>query len=359
MHGWACVALFAAMRDALDAFRRQVRDAEASGGKVPPDLSMQAVSNLAWAFSIFSHIHSETSCVALAFLWKWGCTVSSQRELFDTLSGRERDDGARYAVPVESRLVMHWVQLLALVNTAKRENAALYSKLMEAHADTHHFQRTRELAESERASAKTSKLQVAVSERLRDVGWRHSSEVFVENAGILVDCLGRDNVVVEIDGPVHYTCAVSTLQDTQRVLRKDRRGDVAVRLRLNGTTRKRHEQLRAAGFRVVTVPFYEWNALSVLNSEPRARWRAECAYLDNKLKRARAQGYPKPLGEWEFVVGVDLDRSIDMIPESAESGSFFDEEELPQVTNQSYVKQILLKFNERKRLEPLRRPPRP
>jgi very-short-patch-repair endonuclease len=109
------------------------------------------------------------------------------------------------------------------------------------------------------AEAKSSKLHLAVSATLRELAVEHENEVVV--GGLSVDIVVRDRrLVVEVDGPAHYG-----------------RNHAGARHML-GRYRFKHRLLRAQGWDVVCVPYFEWNALTTAE--------ARGAYLEGKLPAA-------------------------------------------------------------------------
>ena len=89
-----------------------------------------------------------------------------------------------------------------------------------------------------------------------------------ERTGYSLDlALASERVAVEVDGPSHF-------------LGPDGRGPP------NGQTLLKRRLLRAAGWRLVSVPFYEWDDLSVRGageSEDDVR-RRQRAYLERALR---------------------------------------------------------------------------
>ena len=91
-----------------------------------------------------------------------------------------------------------------------------------------------------------SLLQRDVSAMLVEMGWNHEFE-HVTQEGISLDLADPGaKRVIEVDGPSHYLKNVST-------------GDYVV----NGPTQVKSRLLRAVGWRITHVPFFDWDGKSV------------------------------------------------------------------------------------------------
>ena len=74
---------------------------------------------------------------------------------------------------------------------------------------------------------------------LMRLGRQHENEGLTEDGLFRVDCLIADGqIALEVDGPQHFVERVP-----------------------NGGMLLRNRLLEARGFRVISVPFFEWNAL--------------------------------------------------------------------------------------------------
>ena len=106
-----------------------------------------------------------------------------------------------------------------------------------------------------------SKLQRQVAKALDDLGCAHDFETRLPE-GLSVDMRLRGeeqrHIVIEVDGPSHYLRRVGAgAADTHAE---------------NGTTRFKHRLMRAMGYHVVQVPYFEWG---VRSAESRALFMRE------------------------------------------------------------------------------------
>eukprot|EP00808_Paulinella_micropora_P016441 g7994.t1 len=113
---------------------------------------------------------------------------------------------------------------------------------------------------SRHRQTKSSKLHKAVSDiLLRYVKLVHQCEDF--QTGLFLDIsMPEQKLAIEVDGPVHF----STKADGSR--------------QYLGTTVLKHRLLKAMGWRMLLIPFYEWDIIPYRNREQRAE------YLRNKLR---------------------------------------------------------------------------
>ena len=115
-----------------------------------------------------------------------------------------------------------------------------------------------------RHDARPSRSQKDVSRALDELDWKHKYE-WVTAEGLSLDLAKpRQRIAIEYDGPSHYVT-----------------GDGGPP-RINGTTAFKHRLLEALGWRVIHIPYFEWN-------EQRT-WNDKKAYLRQKL------GLPPPAG---------------------------------------------------------------
>ena len=110
------------------------------------------------------------------------------------------------------------------------------------------------------AEAHPSRLQRAVAGALAQVCPGFEEEVIEQQTAYSLDlALRSSQLAIEVDGPSHF-------------LLRDSRSDFYLP---NGPTLLKRRLLEAAGWRVVSVPFYEWNGLR----EP----QEQREYLDRRL----------------------------------------------------------------------------
>ena len=105
-----------------------------------------------------------------------------------------------------------------------------------------------------------SRLQLDVVGALRKLeGVEAVEEEVVTEEGYSIDALvclpGDVRVAVEVDGPSHFLEA----------------GTGAAKRTPSGTTRLKHRQLRAQGWQLVSVPYWEWDRLNASQRGPYLR----------------------------------------------------------------------------------------
>ena len=104
-------------------------------------------------------------------------------------------------------------------------------------------QRAQQLRAKLNTSAGSSRLHKEVSSVLTELGVQHQNEHSI--AGLQVDiALLEQQIAVEVDGPTHFTTAKAGSKQ-----------------RLLGTSQLKRRLLRGMGWRVVSVPYYEWDEL--------------------------------------------------------------------------------------------------
>ena len=85
-----------------------------------------------------------------------------------------------------------------------------------------------------------SDTQRQVSKALRAIGWPHEEEQSV--SGVVVDMLGTDGRIVQVDGPSHYTTCPVTGEERE-----------------DGATTWNTRILQAIGHNVVRVKYQDWS----------------------------------------------------------------------------------------------------
>jgi len=226
----------------------------------------QNISNIVWAFAtagvaapgLFRDVASEiarrqlgqfNTQVIANTVWAFATAGVAAPAVFKALFT------AAFALPAERFTTKDLVQLWQAVLFVRHEapdasipvpDAALEARLRSAMADS---------------DERPSNQQRAVSAALRRIGWAHEFEHRTAE-GLSLDMAQPGNkVCVEFDGPSHF---LTTAQSPQQSLVPD------------GSTQFSTRLLRALGWTVVRVPYWEWNPLH--RDEP-----AQDAYLRRKL----------------------------------------------------------------------------
>ena len=177
---------------------------EALGAEIASrdDVNEQAISNSLWALAV-----SDTHSSAVKMLWRRACAYPVSQWI---------DDGLTQLSLVQLTL-----------RCEKSDLADLPSEALQQAIDNVPLPTT------------ISDTQQQVSKALRAIGWAHEEEQSV--SGVVVDMLGTDGRIVQVDGPFHYTtCPLS--------------GEV----RENGNTKWNTRILRALGHNVVRVKYQDW-----------------------------------------------------------------------------------------------------
>jgi very-short-patch-repair endonuclease len=136
-------------------------------------------------------------------------------------------------------------------------------------------------------SLSTSKIQHAVSEALARIGFDHVEEHSVTMAELSsrhgvrvpsrqIDTLSMDianikeRIAIEVDGPSHYSTCIDGVRgcDESKVSTKMMNGKLDYRFgwtgecqEIDGATALKTRVLQSLGWKVIRVPFWEWNAL--------------------------------------------------------------------------------------------------
>ena len=112
----------------------------------------------------------------------------------------------------------------------------------------------RRVEEARRGASKSSNLHKQVSRALASLQVQHTNEHSV--CGLVVDiALLAEQTVLEVDGPCHFC------RDSRREL---------------GPTRSKQRLLQRLGWRVLRVPYFEWDALR----GPEEQRKYLCSVLD-------------------------------------------------------------------------------
>ena len=118
-------------------------------------------------------------------------------------------------------------------------------------------------------SWRTSKLQEDVSGALTRMGFEHVMEHVIawKDTEILsIDIANQENkIAIEVDGPTHF------VMNLEKALINKRHGSKRTKdvdgtckfdnMELNGSTILKHRMLEQLGWKVIHIPFWEWNAL--------------------------------------------------------------------------------------------------
>ena len=137
--------------------------------------------------------------------------------------------------------------------------------------------------------AQPSRLQLAVRDALREMGFEPQEEVATPHGysiDLVVEAGGR-RVAVEVDGPSHFL-------GTSRMA--------------TGATKLKRRQLEAFGWRLLSVPYWEWSALK--HSRTEVASKGFRAYLRRGLEEVLGEASPR---------GVSRRRTPDIDPRTADS----------------------------------------
>jgi len=114
------------------------------------------------------------------------------------------------------------------------------------------------------STAHPSRLQRSVGKALGDLGIEAQLEQRIgEGYSIDMMVVTRDGsrIAIEVDGPSHFLTATHTP---------------------NGATQLKRRQLRNFGYEVVSLPFWEWQAIN--DADPELRRKRQQAYLATALQ---------------------------------------------------------------------------
>ena len=220
--------------------------AEAAEGRLG-EFNPQDLANTAWAFVVAGQVPVGSSFLRLA--WGQFAFYSSSSVAFWSGSATELN---QWAI-VEQGTRLHSSQLRLLDSAPSLGPSPRHCSL-------------RRLLSASLSvfDACPSALQRAVSVSLLSFGWKHEYEAFLEDEGASVDCLQRSSrTVLEVDGPTHFLKSVTPSGEPSWFV--------------DGPTAFKRQRLQSLGWRVVQIPFYEWDEVARQGEVARA------AYLRHKL----------------------------------------------------------------------------
>ncbi len=238
------------------------------------DFDPQALANTVWAFAtanmadagLFARLASEITRrrslddftpQALANT-VWACAVADEHDIVSLIIDH-------ILVLSEGPSAPSW----SIVHQAVLESsAAWHAHLSSSRAGVVEEWRQARCLRAQKTS-EPSQLQRQVYRALRELEVKFIEVFIVSELGYSVDArllLGTDRkVVLEVDGPSHFL---------EAYVRKDLAKPSG--LRETGATFLKHRQLKRAGWTVVQVPYWEWDALTRAQQAP---------YLRDKLAR--------------------------------------------------------------------------
>lgn len=130
---------------------------------------------------------------------------------------------------------------------------------------------------NDKDSANPSQMQKRVTEGLRDLFWGINVSVREEercasgySIDVVVESEEQGKVAIEVDGPSHF------IGDSEQ---------------LAGATMLKHRQLRYYGWRLLTVPYWEWTGLKDPANEPMAQSRSPPSPKELSENRACRQSH--------------------------------------------------------------------
>jgi len=205
-------------------------------------LKPQALANMAWAFAVLDHLPSESS-------------------LFDQRFAHHCDALAD-EFSLEALCQLHQWHLWYASERACSD--ALSGAALLARCD----------AAFRATEAQPSRLQRDVAKGLASLGSAVQEEKVLEEGyslDLVVECGGEELIAVEVDGPSHFVGRVPT-----------------------GATLLKRRQLRHFGWRLVSVPYWEWDELAHRDQTKEREQRA--AYLSSLLSE-EASSMPRSGGD--------------------------------------------------------------
>jgi len=162
-------------------------------------------------------------------------------------------------------------QLLLSLSLPELDNSSDYALAALRHECKKAFE------ENSAAQQRSSEAESAVLETLVELGEECRRGEILPGLGYSIDLwLPARGICVEVDGPSHFVR-----------IQQERAGDVNLShgalavpppvasgegLVLDGPSLLKHRQLRAAGFRVLSLPFWEWDAVATASPKDRQEW---------------------------------------------------------------------------------------
>jgi hypothetical protein len=238
------------------------------------EFNSQALANTVWAFAMASMAHA-------GFFARLALEITRRRSLDDFKPQALAYTVWAFAVADEHAIVSliidhvfalsegpsapSWsIESISQLHQAVlQSSAAWHAHLSSSRAGVVERWRQARCLHAQKTS-EPSQLQRQVYRALRELEVEFTEEFIVSELGYSVDArllLGTDRkVVLEVDGPFHFLVACIT-----RDLAKPSG------LREPGTTFLKHRQLKRAGWTVVQVPYWEWNALTPAQQAPYLR----------------------------------------------------------------------------------------
>jgi len=234
----------------------------------------QALANLAWAYAT-AGVEAEALLEAVADRCLEKYTTFNAQNLTNLLWSFST---ANFAAPqLFAALVPKVYELLG--SCTAEGKSQLYQVSMHFRLDAPHCPLTRLLLEREaelqaaylRQAPRPSRTQTEVSDCLRFVGWDHDFE-HITPEGLSLDMAQPESkLAVEFDGPTHYVLS--------------RVDNVESRTKLDGKSKAEERLLRKFGWRLIRIPFFEWDEVHRCDADREA-------YLHGKLAQLYAQPVP-------------------------------------------------------------------
>jgi RAP domain len=303
---WALATLHVSLDDTLEAILPHIRDVcEDSDGKVTPmsvsrHFDRQALSNIAWVCAVYGSYPTELMVVLYTGL------VGRQGEVHNPLYMQSMHKDAGLKVQEVTTLIYVQAEMdlrgcaPSLALPANFPDGWMRSVADRAFSDDHLTD------ESMGLDLTTSKTQRAVSAALDRIGFDHLEEHTITMAELAdthgvrvpakqIEILSIDianvekRIAIEVDGPMHYTTRIDNEYGNGDSIGSAKMINgkleyvfqwTGERQEVNGATALKTRLLTLLGWKVIRVPFWEWDAL-------RGNASAEEAYCSKLLARNR------------------------------------------------------------------------